>query len=220
MTSTRPPTPWHRFIHPVTGYFRKRRSAYLQALFPDLARLKICDLGGSRHFWEKLGLDIPKENIVIYNISSDETESAGGGYGQIEVRLYDGTRVPVADGHYDLVICNSVIEHVPPAQRKAFATEALRIGKRFFCQTPAASFPVEPHFVMPFLHWLPRSWGYRLAHVSPWRFLARPSKAVLDSYFWGTRLLGEKEFRALFDGCEIGYERWLGLVKSLYAIRK
>ena len=38
--------------------------------------------------------------------------------------------LPFADGEFDLVYCSSVIEHVPPARREAFAAELRRVGAR------------------------------------------------------------------------------------------
>jgi hypothetical protein len=64
---------WHRVIHPVSSYFRRRRGQVLLERFPEIRHYKICDLGGSRHFWEKLDLGIPASNITIFNISDDET---------------------------------------------------------------------------------------------------------------------------------------------------
>ena len=63
--------------------------------------------------------------------------------------------LPFADGEFDLVYCSSVIEHVPPARRAAFAAEIRRVGRGWFVQTPACSFPMEPHALLPFAHWLP-----------------------------------------------------------------
>ncbi len=63
--------------------------------------------------------------------------------------------LPFADGEFDLVYCSSVIEHVPPASRAAFAAELRRVGRCWLVQTPAYSFPLEPHSLLPGAHWLP-----------------------------------------------------------------
>jgi SAM-dependent methyltransferase len=63
--------------------------------------------------------------------------------------------LPFADGEFDLVYCNSVIEHIPPERREAFAAELRRVGRGWYAQTPAWSFPLEPHALLPFAHWLP-----------------------------------------------------------------
>lgn len=210
---------WHRVIHPVTQHFRRRRGKFLLEEFPDILKLKICDLGGSQHFWDKLGLDVPCDQITIYNISAAETQGVDlAGHQRIRVLIYDGKHIPESDATFDLLICNSVLEHVPPAQRAALAIEMQRVAKSVFCQTPAQSFPVEPHFLMPFVHWLPRGLGFQLIKLSPWRLLARPDLATIKAYWWGTRLLSRDELQTLFPGARIVAERALGLTKSYYVI--
>lgn len=214
-------SPWHRIIHPITQHFRRRRGQFMLAQFPDIARLRICDLGGSQHFWDKLGIDVPRDQITIYNISHTETQGIGEGASQrIRVLIYDGQHIPEPDGRYDLLVCNSVLEHVPPAQRAALAAEMQRVARAVFCQTPAQSFPVEPHFLMPLVHWLPRWLGFHLIKLSPWRLLSRPDAATIHEYWWGTRLLGGTELRTLFPGARILSERVLGLTKSYYVIAR
>jgi hypothetical protein len=218
---------WHRVIHPITRHFRKQRGQFMLRAFPAIATLRICDLGGSRHFWDKLGLDVPRQHITIYNISSGETQGVNAkaaqaaptlADGDIQVLIYDGQHIPVADQHFDLLVCNSVLEHVPPAQRAALVLEMRRVAKAVFCQTPARSFPIEPHFLMPFVHWLPRGLGYQLIKLSPWRLLARPSAADIHEYWWGTQLLGRAEVEQLFPAALVQAETLLGLAKSFYVV--
>lgn len=214
-------TLWHQIIHPITQHFRRKRGKFLLQRFPDIRQLRICDLGGSQHFWDKLDLGVPCENITIYNISSAETQGVDARSGErIRVLIYDGKHIPVADQHFDLLVCNSVLEHVPPDQRAALAGEMRRVAKAVFCQTPARSFPIEPHFLMPFVHWLPRALGFQLIKVSPWRLIARPSRAEIEEYWWGTQLLAKQELQSLFAGAPVEEERALGLAKSYYVVAR
>lgn len=207
---------WHGFIHPVLEHFRQKRGRVMLRLFPDIRTFKICDLGGSRHFWDALCIDgINRQNITIYNIASTETRSRNGG-DEIKIVIYDGKTIPVPDKTFDLLVCNSVLEHVPPDQREGLAREMRRVSKRLFIQTPAFSFPIEPHFVMPFIHWMPLWLGYRLALVSPWRIMSKPDRNTINEYFFGTQLLGEKEIKRLFSLENVGREKVLGLTKSFY----
>jgi 2-polyprenyl-3-methyl-5-hydroxy-6-metoxy-1,4-benzoquinol methylase len=210
---------WHRVIHPISSHFRRRRGRVLLERFPQIRNYKICDLGGSRHFWEKLGLDIPESNITIFNISDDETATVHEATkDKIEIVIYDGKRIPVEDRKFDLCICNSVIEHVSPQDRKQLVAEMRRVAKRVFCQTPAYEFPIEPHFLMPFIHWLPRRIGFWLAKISVWRVLSKPSSATITRYWWGTNLLRRSEICRFFPDEEILEERVLGFCKSYYVV--
>jgi hypothetical protein len=99
-----------------------------------------------------------------------------------------------------------VIEHVEPGRRAAFAAEVRRVSRGFFVQTPAWSFPIEPHALLPFAHWLAPT-----LRRPYWRLGAAGSWEDID-------LLRRAELAALF-GEPILAERFGGLVKSWIALR-
>jgi hypothetical protein len=203
---------WHRFIHPISARFRKARGEQLLQRYPDLAKLRICDLGGSRHFWEESGL--PLENIEILNVSHGETHSYSDQFGKLKVTLYDGEHIPADDGEYDLLVCNSVVEHVRPDKRAPLCVEMRRVAKKIYMQTPAFEFPVEPHFVLPFIHWLPRRLGELCVWVSPWYLLSAAPKPNVHEEFHNIRLLKLSEVQDLFPGTLVETESFAGLRKS------
>jgi SAM-dependent methyltransferase len=99
----------------------------------------------------------------------------------------DGCDLPFADGEFDVVHSNAVIEHVGGHTRQeAFAREAVRVGRRVFLTTPNRWFPVEVHTRLPFVHWLPDAAAGRAYDLvgKPW---------ARDNH-----LLGPAELRALF----------------------
>ena len=63
--------------------------------------------------------------------------------------------LPFEDNEFDVAYCSSVIEHVAPSRRPVFARELRRVARGWVVQTPARSFPIEPHALLPFAHWLP-----------------------------------------------------------------
>jgi SAM-dependent methyltransferase len=94
--------------------------------------------------------------------------------------------LPFADGEFDLVYCSSVIEHVAPARRAAFAAEVRRVGRGWFVQTPAFSFPIEPHALLPFAHWLPaglRRRYWRLGVAGEWEEISLLRRAEMEALF-------------------------------------
>lgn len=113
--------------------------------------------------------------------------------------------LPFADHEFELVYCSSVIEHVPPARRAAFASEVCRVGRGWFVQTPALAFPIEPHSLLPFAHWLPprlRRPYWRLGAAGAWEDIS---------------LLSRREFETLFGHAMP--ERVGPLVKSWVCVR-
>jgi len=119
----------------------------------------------------------------------------------------DATALPFGDGEFDIAYSNSVVEHLPPKAREAYARELRRVGRRWFVQTPNRWFPIEPHALLPFVHWLPRAAGRAL-----WRL------GVSGDPYDEVRLLDARELRRLFPGSVILRERTGPLTKSLIAV--
>lgn len=206
--------PWHRFIAPMLTYFRKRRGVRIRKMFPDLKSYRVLDLGGSVHFWHETGLIDHVGHVDIYNVSHSEIQTQHCVSDKFSIHIYDGSTIPVPSKSYDLLLSNSVFEHIPPAGRPRVASEARRVGRRGFVQTPAREFPIEPHFVIPFIHWLPRSLGRLFVRVSPWALLSRHNATVQDAYWAEIQLLGRSDVSLLFAGDTVSAERFLGLPKA------
>lgn len=95
-------------------------------------------------------------------------------------------KLPFADGEFDLVYCNSVIEHIDPPKRAAFAKEIRRVARGWFVQTPAFSFPIEPHALLPIAHWLPvriRPYYWRLGATPEWEEISLLRRSEMEDLF-------------------------------------
>jgi hypothetical protein len=120
----------------------------------------------------------------------------------------DARELPFADGEFDIAYSNSLIEHLPAADRERAAAEMARVGERLFVQTPNRWFPIEPHALLPLVHWLPRPLGRRL-----WKL------GVTGESFDDIHLLSARDMRALFPGTRIVRERVGPFTKSLIAVK-
>ncbi len=116
------------------------------------------------------------------------------------------TGLPFPDASFDCVYASSLIEHIAPAARAALAHEIKRVGRGWFVQTPAFSFPIEPHALLPCVHWLPRGMRRRVWHLG------------VQLHWEEIELLRRRELSDLF-GEPVLAERIGPLVKSWIAIR-
>jgi ubiquinone/menaquinone biosynthesis C-methylase UbiE len=125
--------------------------------------------------------------------------------------LGDGCQLPIGDKSVDLAFSNSAIEHVGDFERqRRFAAELMRIGKTIYCQTPCRLFPVDPHLGTPFVHWLPR----RCLTSKFLRYFTLNGWLVRKGYEYDVTWLSRNQLQAIFPGCDIKTERFLGLPKS------
>jgi SAM-dependent methyltransferase len=83
----------------------------------------------------------------------------------------DALELSFADGEFDIVFSNAVIEHVGSReQQRRFVEESLRVARRAFITTPNRWFPVEVHTRLPLVHWLPDAVAHRAYDLArkPW----------------------------------------------------
>jgi SAM-dependent methyltransferase len=189
--------PLARLASPLAARARARRHAQFFALTGLAPGARVLDLGCGR-----IGLRALEPHLEITGVDLQPRPDYPGPFVQADA----ADRLPFAAGEFDLVYCSSVIEHVPPARRPAFAAELRRVGRGFYVQTPAFSFPIEPHALLPFAHWLPvplRKPYWRLGAAGEWEQV---------------ELLRRRELEDLL-GVPAQPERFGPLVKSWVCVR-
>jgi SAM-dependent methyltransferase len=186
-----------RLASPVAARARARRHARFFAATGLRPGMRVVDVGCGT-----LGLRGLEPGLDITGVDRVERPQYPGPFVQADATV----RLPFDDDAFDLAYASSVVEHIEPAARPAFAAEIRRVARGWFVQTPAWSFPIEPHALLPAAHWLPariRRPYWRLGAAGGWEDI---------------RLLRRGELEALF-GEPIVAERMGGLVKSWIALR-
>ena len=190
-------------MHPhLANRFRQQRMRKFLELVPSDRPVRILDLGGTADYWRALpGLygrsDI---EITILNLGAKEERD-----NNLSVKPGDACDTGLADGSFDIVHSNSVIEHVGDFERiAAMANEVRRLAPSYFLQTPNLLFPIEPHYRLPVVHWLPAALKKVVTRDDPHR----------------VRLLSASQVHRLFPDAELWREKYWGLTKSLVAIRR
>ena len=199
----------------LSAWFRQRRSRHLRALLESLPRpLRVLDVGGGSAFWEQMAID--GVDVVLVNLDPQETKP-GFAFLQLDARDLSS----LADRAFDVVVSNSVIEHVGTVDdQRAVAGEIRRVGLRYYVQTPNRRFPVDPHYLIPLFHLLPRSIQvWLLRHFDIGWLTRAPSREEAERIIDSIRLLTAQDLRALFPDGTLWRERFLGLTKSLVIYR-
>jgi ubiquinone/menaquinone biosynthesis C-methylase UbiE len=197
---------------PTQRKFRRSRARLIKQYFPGIEGSTVVDIGGSWPFWNTVNDILRPARVLIFNISSARTTmSYAGTLDHVETHLYDGKHLPLEDRGADYVICNSVIEHVPLDERAGLAREIRRVARNYVVQTPSAAFPVELHFMMPGLQWLPRQLARKLVPITPFSLLQGGN---MQGFFDETRLLSKRELIGYFPDAHFHAERFLGIPKS------
>jgi SAM-dependent methyltransferase len=170
---------------------------------------RILDVGAG------LGYALERFNTTneILAVDIRPTESAWLAKPNVTVQYADGTKLPFADREFDIVFSSSVIEHVPAHLHASFAAEIRRVGRRYFVQTPNRYFPIDPHYLLPFFHFLPQRWQRALNRRFTLGWQPRGEWEEIT-------LLSGRDVARLFPDAELHRERVLGLTKSLMAVRR
>jgi hypothetical protein len=204
---------------PFQRRFRPRRLRLFYSSFAITKRTKVLDLGGSQYFWKLAkseGRPVPQ--VTVLNIRPSPKQLLC----EINWVVGDAKNTGLGDCSFDVVFSNSLIEHLAAWDAQIeFAKEVRRLAPNYFVQTPNKFFFLEPHFVTPFVHWLPTSLRLRLGpRFTAWGWTSKATQEQYEQQLKEIRLLGTGEMTQLFPEAELVAERWMGMVKSIVAIRK
>lgn len=197
----------------------KRIKLFLSTILPQ-ADEQLLDVGGVPESWTARPQPVAK--IKCINVLQLEWNPDSFPQHQIELEVGDGCRLQEKDQTYPIVFSNSVIEHVGDFQdQERFAKEVRRVGVKLWIQTPAYECPLEPHFMLPFVHWLPVPLRrFVVRWFSPWAWLEKSSPEKVRQSIKYTQLLKKSQMVSLFPDCQILTERMLGFIpKSYIAVR-
>ena len=173
----------------------------------------ILDVGGNPLNW--VYLDV-KPKITILNLNP-RARSLSSDY---EYVREDARSMSFETDSFDLCYSNSVIEHVGDwDDQQRFADEIRRVGRSYYVQTPNYYFFIEPHFIAPFIHWLPVQVRIKLVrYCTLWGLTHRPDQVEIESTVRETVLLTKRQMKILFPNAVFLSERVLGMQKSLISV--
>jgi len=181
--------------------------------------------GGTPGLWDMIysvdhgcRFDVTLLNLRMPSI---ETKKAIESFGMKFIRG-NALSLPFRDRSYDIVFSNAVVDHLSSFKnQKIFADEVRRVGKRYFIETGNADFFFEPHYLTPFVHYLPKEVQKKIVRNFTVRGLLNrhvPREKInklVDEIILST----EREFRTLFPEAGIIKEKFLGFTKAFIAVK-
>ena len=209
-------------VNSIGFQLRKKRRIAIETLidrvYEKVGAVRILDLGGERSYWNIFDDDyFERKNITITLLNLDQSPAGISSSKRFIQIIGDACNLPEFKDHsFDIVHSNSTIEHVGFWNRvQWFAREARRLAPVYYVQIPYYWFPIEPHFLLPLVHWVPE--GVR-AKILLRTGLRRDMGAAMRS-IEGNRLLDRAQMAYLFPDAQRRFE-WVGpFAKSLLAIR-
>lgn len=196
--------------------FRSKRFLFFEQVFwsafKNKGHIHILDVGGTEEYWkDKSILQSSNISITLLNLTASPVNLP-----QLKSVAGDATDLSqFADGSFDLVFSNSVIEHLYTFEnQEKMAREIQRVGHKYFVQTPNKYFFFEPHYALPFFQFMPSSLVYFVLTKTKLSRLHRWDPVQARSYVEEIRLLSLNEMKRLFPGGKVYHEKFLGMDKS------
>lgn len=136
---------------------RHQKALKIQKILEDftqkpLRQCKILDIGCGNGLIAACLAGLGNE-VTAVDVADQRDPDAAAAYKFVQI---SDERLPFADGAFDIVISNHVIEHV--GDHALHLAEIARVVKPeglCYLATPNRYFPYEVHYKLLFLHWLP-----------------------------------------------------------------
>lgn len=197
----------------MAGRARAKRLQMLLTRFPQIAQMRVLDLGGFLPYWDTA--PFRPAHVTLVNLEPAEVSEPWA-----DSRVADACDLP-ADlrSGYDLAFSNSVLEHVGGHVRRQQVAASIRsAAPHHWVQTPYRYFPIEPHFVFPGQQFLPVNMQARIA--AGWRPSHIRAEGAADAVeaALSIELVGVTELQHYFPTSTILKERFAGLTKSIIAV--
>jgi Methyltransferase domain len=190
---------------------RARRWSEFHSRFPLIEEMEVLDLGGTVEYW--LSVASRPKHVTVVNLFPQDV--AGSSW--ITAHQHDACTVDL--GTFDLVVSNSVIEHVGGhAQRQRLADVIHKSAAHHWIQTPYRYFPIEPHWLAPGMQFLPVALRTEMSRRWPLGHFRDADSAETVAEVLQIDLLGLTEMIHYFPDSIIWREKVAGLTKSLVAI--
>ncbi len=198
--------------------YRYKRFQFFMSLISNLPKpIRILDIGGTQTYWENMNFDSNDIEITLLNLSIQPCTKPN-----FKSVVGDATNLSeYEDNSFDLVYSNSCIEHLFSWEnQQKMAKEVIRVGKRFFVQTPNRYFLIEPHYLFPLFQFLPYFLQvfllrkFSLGHVKKKPILEEAEKQIQE-----IKLLSSDDMQLLFPNSTLYKEKFGGLTKSLISYK-
>jgi SAM-dependent methyltransferase len=181
-----------RAPHAVLDVASRRRKARKIAAILETERpltgLRVLDVGTGAGVIAASLAEAVGERGEVHSVDVVDVRVETGGY---EFHLAHGVKLPLPDASFDVVISNHCVEHTGGrAEQEQHVRElgrVLRPGGTGYLAVPNRWGPLEPHFKLPGLSWLPTV-GLQSGYVR----IARRGER------YDCRLLSRAEVRSLF----------------------
>jgi hypothetical protein len=193
----------------------------IASIHNDRRKVRILDLGGTQQYWELFSELLENYNcyITIANLDINSSRSEDGRFSFVSGDACDKL---FPDMSFNFVHSNSVIEHVGDWNRMDKMAQQVRsLAPIYYVQVPYFWFPFEPHFRVPFFHWVPEQLRARLAmQIALGVYKKQTTFSNSMRLIQSANLLDKKQLMALFPDANIKLEKAYGVTKSLIAIRQ
>ncbi|HRP71893.1 MAG TPA: methyltransferase domain-containing protein [Luteimonas sp.] len=153
----------------MDGRYRKgRKIERLLELASDASSRRLLEVGAGSGWISHYFAHSSSGQYEVDAVDVVDSRQSKDGYRFTPV---EGAALPFADGAFDIVISNHVIEHVgdddEQARHLSELHRVLRFGGVGYLAAPNRWMLVEPHYRLAFLSWWPKRW--RSAWLRLWR---------------------------------------------------